>query len=748
MKRTPMRLLSVVALALLAELVAIRPAEARKPWRGGRHKAYKIYIESQPDRAAVYVNDKKWGVFCYTPCRRVRLPYKTTYTLIFVKDGFKEKRETLEVGRRYWHRINVRVVLEREIKPAIVDVQSDATGNATGALIYVDGQQRGTVPMKVKVPPGRHQIRVEKAGYTTHTQWVTLQEKQVWTIQAILKPREKPKGTLLVAADVQGAEVLVDGKSLGAAPVVARNLPAGPHTVEVRKAGAPPWKQVVVVESGKIKKVTAAIGASVPKYGTLRVVCNVPAAEVFVDGDKKGVAPLTVPNLIPGDHIVLVKAKGYTPKQVPFKIVVNQQSLVTVDLEKAREEVPVGIVRVQADQPDAQVILDGQRIGKAPIERKGVTAGLHIVKVMKLGFLTFTKKIHLQKGQVMVITAELEAGGTLKVTSDPPGAAVFIDTQAVGKTPVLDRVMKVGTYTVEVQMQGYHPAKQTVAIEGGKPVAIHLELRPIRTGPTPSELVRGLTSFGALATPPGRFTADITGGFLPYFGRVRLTVGAYRGKYFGVDAGVVINIEGVANTFGAHGRFQLFRAGPFAAGVFTEIGGGPGYESRNTFYWDFGIMASLSFRNLITVTARMWGKVYRDQFCRSHTARADRGESEPAWCSRLDGGTTPEAQQARTDELAELEKSVTGEIYDKLSGDPTADESSAHRQALSGIRFMMSLIVEVAVAKNVSIHGELRGAPGMSQRALWMDYFNSPMLSLRHGGDQRVYGGVGVTFKF
>lgn len=739
MNGTRMRTLAVVALTLAAELVAVRPAEARKPWRGGRHKAYKIYIESHPDRAAVYVNDKKWGVFCYTPCRRVRLPYKKNYTLIFVKDGFKEKRETLEVGRRYWHRINVRVVLDREIKPAIVDVQSDATGNATGAIIYVDGKQRGTVPMKVKVPPGRHQIRVEKAGYTTHTQWVTLQEKQVWTVQAILKSREKPKGTLLVAADVGGAEVLVDGKSVGTAPVVARNLPAGPHTVEVRKAGAPPWKQVVVVESGKIKKVTAAIGASVPKYGTLRVVCNVPASDVFVDGDRKGVAPLTVPNLIPGDHIVLVKAKGYAAKQVPFKIVVNQQSLVTVDLEKAREEVAAGTIRVQADQPDSQVILDGRRIGKAPIEQKGVIAGLHIVKVMKPGFLTVTKKLTLQKGQVLVVTAELEAGGSLKVTSDPPGATVFIDTQAVGKTPVLDRIMKVGTYTVEVQAQGYHAAKQTVAIEGGKPVALHLELRPIRTGPTTSELVRGLSSYGSIAVPPGRFTADITGGFLPYYARVRLTVGAYRGKYFGVDAGVVVNVQGVANTFGAHGRFQLFRAGPFSTGAFTEIGGGPGYQGRNTFYWDIGVMASLSFRNIITVTARLWGKVFRDQFCGADPADPSLGESEPHWCGLLDGGSTPEAQQARTDEL----QNVPVEYRQKFQNHP-----EMHRHGLTGARFMMSLIVEVAIAKNLSIHGELRGAPGMSQRALWMDYFNSPMLSPINGGDPRVYGGVGVTFKF
>ena len=38
---------------------------------------------------------------------------------------------------------------------------------------------------------------------------------------------------------------------------------------------------------------------------------------------------------------------------------------------------------------------------------------------------------------------------------------------------------------------------------------------------------------------------------------------------------------------------------------------------RSWPYATVGVMASLSFRNLIAVTARLWGKVFRDQFCRN-----------------------------------------------------------------------------------------------------------------------------------
>jgi hypothetical protein len=679
-----------LAVFVFTSILGAPEVEARKPWKikGRRGWSYRVYIQSTPEGAAVYVNDKKYGIMCYTPCNRIRMP---------------------------------------------LDIQSDATGNASGAYIYVDGAQKGTVPMKVKVKPGRHQVVVRKAGFTAHSQWVTIAEKQVWTIQAILKPLAKPKGTLLISADVNGAEVFVDGKSKGTAPVVVPNLQPGPHTVEVKKAGAQPWKQVVVVESGKTKTIQANIGATIVKTGLLKVVCNIPGADVYVDGEKKGVCPASVQGLIPGDHIVVVKAKGYITKSVPFKIVVNQQSLVTVDLEKQKEQLPVGTVRIQSDQPDAMVMMDGKRLGKAPLELKNVRVGLHIVKVEKPGFLAHNEKFNLKKGEAYTITALLKQGGRLKITSSPPRATIWIDTKPIGQTPLMEKVLQVGTYTVEVELNGYHREKRSITVKGGQAISIHLDLQRIRTGLTREQKIRGMTSFGAITVEPSQFTADVTLGFMPYFLTMRLTVGAFKTKQLGLDAGVIVRVQGVINEFVAHARFSFLRAGPFSLAAFTEIGGGPGWEARNTFMFDIGAIASLSFRNLITVSVRMWGKVYSDSFCPSDPASAAAGESEPGWCSRLDDAAT------RNDELLK----VPYRWRQKFQAD-----AQAHRERMTEGRFMMSLVVEIAFARRASLHFEIRGAPGMVQRAMWHDYFNRPMPISENGGDPRIYGGAGMTFKF
>jgi len=725
-----------LALFIFTSVFGAPEAEARKPWKikGRRGWSYRVYIESTPEGAAVYVNDKKYGIMCYTPCNKLRMPRSQKFKLIFVKEGYKDL-DWEYYHTSSWRKKYVRVVMTREIQDGILDIQSDSTGNATGAFIYVDGTNKGTVPMKVMVKPGRHQVVVRKNGFTTHSQWVTITEKQVWTIQAMLKLLAKPKGTLLISADVNGAEVLVDGKSVGTAPVVVPDLTPGPHTVEVKMAGAQAWKQVIVVRSGKTRTVRANVGATIPKTGLLKVVCNVPGAEVYVDGEQKGVCPASVKGLIPGDHIVVVKSRGYITKSVPFKIVVNQQSLVTVDLERRKEQLPVGVVRIQCDQPDAMVMMDGKRLGKAPMEIKDVRVGLHIVQVDKPGFMPHKERFTIKKGQAYTITALLKQGGELKITSSPSGATVWIDTKPIGQTPLMEKVLQVGTYNIEVELNGFHREKRSITVKGGQPISIHMDLEKIRTGLTPEEKIRGMTSFGAITVEPSQFTADVTLGFMPYFATLRLTVGAFQKGNFGLDAGIIVRVQGVINEFAAHARFSFLRAGPFSMAAFTEIGGGPGWEGRNTFTWDIGAIMSLSFRNLITVSVRMWGKVYSDSFCPKGAASAADGESEPGWCSDIDADNS-EANLRDNVKVPKRWRSMFTQSPD------------AHRKRITEGRLMMSLVLEIAFARWASLHFEIRGAPGMVQRPMWHDFFNRPMPISENGGDPRIYGGAGMTFKF
>ena len=65
-------------------------------------------------------------------------------------------------------------------------------------------------------------------------------------IDADLEAIPPPSGTLAITADVRGAEVAIDGKPYGPAPVVGE-LEAGSHVVRVVAEGYEPWQRVLAV---------------------------------------------------------------------------------------------------------------------------------------------------------------------------------------------------------------------------------------------------------------------------------------------------------------------------------------------------------------------------------------------------------------------------------------------------------------------------------------------------------------------
>jgi hypothetical protein len=65
--------------------------------------------------------------------------------------------------------------------------------------------------------------------------------------------RDRPRagtgtGTLVVLTNVSGADVIVDGQAVGTTPL-ERSLPAGPHRVEIRRAGLAPVRREVIVSA-------------------------------------------------------------------------------------------------------------------------------------------------------------------------------------------------------------------------------------------------------------------------------------------------------------------------------------------------------------------------------------------------------------------------------------------------------------------------------------------------------------------
>lgn len=84
-----------------------------------------------------------------------------------------------------------------------------------------------------------------------------------WVSEAIAEARAAPRGLLTVDASVPGARVELDGRDLGAAPVVAKGVVVGRHLVRVHAPGRPASLAAVDVRATGDNRHVAALGALV-----------------------------------------------------------------------------------------------------------------------------------------------------------------------------------------------------------------------------------------------------------------------------------------------------------------------------------------------------------------------------------------------------------------------------------------------------------------------------------------------------
>lgn len=121
------------------------------------------------------------------------------------------------------------------------------TTEPPGATLWINDRLAGVTPLSLRVPSGVYGLRAEKAGLAPTVRRVRVDGDAVRTTMALRPPRT---GTLKVAVEPEGAEVLLDGERAGLTPLTLRKVKAGEHEVVVRKTNYEPEATRVRVPTG------------------------------------------------------------------------------------------------------------------------------------------------------------------------------------------------------------------------------------------------------------------------------------------------------------------------------------------------------------------------------------------------------------------------------------------------------------------------------------------------------------------
>ena len=123
------------------------------------------------------------------------------------------------------------------------------TTETKGATIKINGQAKGTGNVSGQYAPGIYQIEIGKDGYRPYTQTIELAQRDN---RAINIPALTPiYGALNISYKPIGATVFIDGKDVGTAPIVLRELLVGKHEVSINKDGYSPLKVNVEINEGQ-----------------------------------------------------------------------------------------------------------------------------------------------------------------------------------------------------------------------------------------------------------------------------------------------------------------------------------------------------------------------------------------------------------------------------------------------------------------------------------------------------------------
>jgi hypothetical protein len=279
-------------------------------------------------------------------------------------------------------------------------------------------------------------------------------------------------GSLNVQSNPSGVDIFVDGVAKGRTPARVAMAP-GSHILELRGKGVPRVIPLNVTAGAEVSQYLEF--AEAPVTGQLAVQSDPPGAKVLVDGAERGVAPLTISDLTPGDHRVELQSDGVSAKHTVTVQAGGTASLV-VPIGTATAAGPVsGWVAVKA--PFTMEIREGGRLlGTTDAERLMIAAGRHELDFVNdtLGYRA-SRVVVVGPGKVASISFDLPMG--VVNLNAAPWAEVWIDGRRVGETPIGNLNVSIGPHEVVFKHPQFGEKHHAISVTLGAPVRLSVDMK-------------------------------------------------------------------------------------------------------------------------------------------------------------------------------------------------------------------------------------------------------------------------------
>lgn len=285
-----------------------------------------------------------------------------------------------------------------------------------------------------------------------------------------------PPGSLTVESDPPGAEVRIDNAVRGTTPLTL-NLAAGRYSVVIQRGSNTKQLNVEIAanaaRSYHIEWAAAATVAAATQTGSLSVSSDPAGSTVTVDGTSRGQTPLTIHDLAPGRHEVLVKGTNTSYQR---SVQVEAGATASLVVGGAPSPTPSwGWITLKTPFP-VQVQEAGRVVGTSEIEQIMLSPGSHELDFVadQLGFR--------QSSEVRILAGR---GGPVSLTiprvgmniNALPWAEVFVDGTRIGDTPLANVMQPIGEHEIVFRHPQFGEKRQVVRLTLRDSLRISVDMR-------------------------------------------------------------------------------------------------------------------------------------------------------------------------------------------------------------------------------------------------------------------------------
>jgi hypothetical protein len=177
---------------------------------------------------------------------------------------------------------------------------------------------------------------------------------------------------------------------------------------------------------------------------------------VLLDGITTGTTtPTIIENVVSGSHIVLLRMTGY--QNYTQSVVVSDNATSNVSATLTASTPSPNSIYIYSNPSGATVYINNNLQGHTPLTLGSVPDGNYQILIQYTGYSDWSQNITVNNN-VQTVNATLIAisatNGSIALESDPSNAAVYLNTEYKGKTPITINISH-GTYRVVIQKTGY-----------------------------------------------------------------------------------------------------------------------------------------------------------------------------------------------------------------------------------------------------------------------------------------------------